>query len=303
MIVARTDTLVVVLYDTLLLAAEARRAPSICLRPRQTHSSLQYLAAGQFCFLTRLTHEAALTMNFPLRNSPDLAPVDLPQPGFPHAAGHLPAAQQAYGAYSVDRTFGFALQAQFPSEHSAITQPHPPHPFSLCPVLPNDKQHDAEPVGNSQSVFAAPAAPISPMGPPAQLRKRKAPTLHTDAWEPYKHRILELHLTQGLPLLEVGQKIEDEYGFKAKYVAPTNDSKAELVFEVRGSVVLLQKIERWIKRNNVVKSFLYAPNPAILGLSHDNLYTLASSLDLLARDCLLRRAEPADAFPCPVDSL
>jgi hypothetical protein len=60
------------------------------------------------------------------------------------------------------------------------------------------------------------------MGPPAQppTRKRKAPTLHADAWEPYKRRILELHITQGLPLLEVRQKMEDEYGFKAKYVAP-----------------------------------------------------------------------------------
>lgn len=161
-------------------------------------------------------------MNFPPRNPPDLAPADFSQPGFLHTAHHPPTAQQAYGAYGVDGTFGFGfgLQAQFPSEHSAITQPHPPHPFSLSPVLPNDKQHDAEPVGNSQSVFAAPAAPASPMGPLVRPRKRKAPTLHADAWEPYKHRILELHVTQGLPLLEVGQKIEDEYGFKAKYVAP-----------------------------------------------------------------------------------
>ena len=58
------------------------------------------------------------------------------------------------------------------------------------------------------------------MGPPAQPRKRKAPTLHADAWEPYKHRILELHVAQGLSLLEVRQKIEDEYGFKATYVVP-----------------------------------------------------------------------------------
>ena len=39
-------------------------------------------------------------------------------------------------------------------------------------------------------------------------------------------------------------------------------NKAELVFEVRGSVVPPQKIERWMKRNDVVESFLYAPSPA-----------------------------------------
>jgi hypothetical protein len=164
-------------------------------------------------------------MNFPPRTPPDLASVDFPQPGYPYAADHLPTAQQAYGAYGVDETFGFGssfgsgLQAQLPSDRSAITQPHPPHPFSLSPVLSNDKQHDAEPVGNFQSAFAA---PVLAMGPPAQprTRKRKAPTLRADAWEPYKRRILELHVTQGLPLLEVGQKMEDEYGFKAKYVAP-----------------------------------------------------------------------------------
>lgn len=155
-------------------------------------------------------------MNFPLSNPPDLAPVDFAQYGFPHAADYLPTAQQSYGAYGVDGTFGFALQAQFPSEHSAIIQPLPPHWFSLSPALPNDKQHDAEPVSSFQSVFTAPALP---MGPPARPRKPKAPTLRADAWEPYKHRILELHVTQGLPLLEVRQKIEDECGFKAKYVA------------------------------------------------------------------------------------
>jgi hypothetical protein len=181
---------------------------------------LQHLAAAPFCFLTRLTHEAAITMNF-LPHPPDLASVDFPQPGYPYAADHPPIVQQAYGSYGVDGTFGFGsgLQAQLPSDYSAITQPHPPHLSSPSPVLSNDKQHDAELVSNFQPAFAA---PVSAMGPPAQpqTRKRKAPTLRADAWEPYKHRILELHVTQGLPLLEVGQKMEDEYGFKAKYVAP-----------------------------------------------------------------------------------
>jgi hypothetical protein len=37
--------------------------------------------------------------------------------------------------------------------------------------------------------------------------------------------------------------------------------KGHLVFEVRGSKVELQKIERWMKRYNVADSFLYAPSP------------------------------------------
>ena len=152
---------------------------------------------------------------------PDLASAHFLQSGFLHAADHPFTAQQECGAYDINETFnsgfGFSLQAQFPSGHSAITQPHPPHLFSLSPALLNDNQHNAEPVRNFQSAFAAPA---SPMGPPAQPRKRKAPTLHIDAWEPYKDRILELHVTQRLPLPEVRQKIKKDYGFEAKYVAP-----------------------------------------------------------------------------------
>jgi hypothetical protein len=111
--------------------------------------------------------------------------------------------------------FGSGLEAQFPREHSAITQSHLLNLFSPSPALPNDKQHNVEPVDNLQSMFTAPA---SPMGPPAQPRKRKAPTLHANSWEPYKHRTLELHITQGLPLPQVRQKMADEYSFKAKYV-------------------------------------------------------------------------------------
>jgi hypothetical protein len=165
-----------------------------------------------------------MTMNFPPRIPPRLASVDFPQPGYPYAADQPSTIQQAYGAYGVDGAFGsgsgfgFGLQTQLPSDHSAVTQPYLARPFNPCPVLSNDKQHDAEFVDDPQSAFAA---PVSAMGPPAQprTRKRKAPTRRADAWEPYKCRILELHVIQGLPLLEAVQKIEDEYGFKAKYVA------------------------------------------------------------------------------------
>jgi hypothetical protein len=36
-------------------------------------------------------------------------------------------------------------------------------------------------------------------------------------------------------------------------------NKGELIFQVRGHQVEPQKIDRWMKRNNVPKDFLYAP--------------------------------------------
>jgi hypothetical protein len=163
-------------------------------------------------------------MNLPPHNPPDLAPVNFPQPRSLHATDDFPTTQQAYGAYDVDGTLSFALQAQFSSEHYGITQAHPLHMLSLSPALHNDKQHNAEPVGDFQPVFTAPA---SPMGPPAQPRKRKAPTLRADDWEPHKHRVLELHLTQELPLPEVRKRMEDDYGFIAKYVASADRRQSE----------------------------------------------------------------------------
>ena len=38
--------------------------------------------------------------------------------------------------------------------------------------------------------------------------------------------------------------------------------KGQLKFDVRGKPVERQKIERWMKRNSVVESALYAPIPA-----------------------------------------
>jgi hypothetical protein len=57
------------------------------------------------------------------------------------------------------------------------------------------------------------------MRPPDRPRKRKAATLRADDWEPYKKRILDLHIEQKRPLPEVRQTIKKEYGFEAGYVA------------------------------------------------------------------------------------
>ncbi|KAF2114628.1 hypothetical protein BDV96DRAFT_647324 [Lophiotrema nucula] len=134
--------------------------------------------------------------------------------------------------------------------------------------------------------------PTTPMGPPTQSRKRKAPTLRAEDWEPYRDRIVDLHITQDLPLKEVKQTMKDEFGFSAeirqyrtrisqwgldKNVKPkemkaivrkrqqrklVEHSKAELAFTVRGNTVEPQNIDRWMKRHDVPESFVYSPSLA-----------------------------------------
>jgi hypothetical protein len=59
-------------------------------------------------------------------------------------------------------------------------------------------------------------ANMQPMGPPPIRRKRKAPTLRQDDWEPVKARVIELHITKKLPLPEVKKAVEAEFtGFTA----------------------------------------------------------------------------------------
>ena len=64
--------------------------------------------------------------------------------------------------------------------------------------------------------------PAPSMGPPTKPRKRKAPTLRAVEWEPYKARIIELHILRNPPLSlkEVKDTIERESGFVAEYVSP-----------------------------------------------------------------------------------
>ncbi|KAF2807249.1 TPR-like protein [Mytilinidion resinicola] len=134
--------------------------------------------------------------------------------------------------------------------------------------------------------------PTTSMGPPTKPRKRKAPTLRADAWEPYKARIVELHIARKLPLPEVKKRIEEEFGFTAELrqyrtrISQWNKDKnvkgkemraivrkrqerrlvdvkkGELIFDIRGNKVEPQKIDRWMKRHKVPESFLYAPSPA-----------------------------------------
>jgi hypothetical protein len=98
--------------------------------------------------------------------------------------------------------------AQPASTHSHISQSFDPYltPYTLQPH-------------NSQSFSDIQDTPVPPMSPPTNTRKKKAPTLHSEAWLPYKDRIIELHITRDPPLREVKNTIEKEFGFMAEYVS------------------------------------------------------------------------------------
>ncbi|KAH8745009.1 hypothetical protein F5883DRAFT_588450 [Diaporthe sp. PMI_573] len=235
-----------------------------------------------------------LRMDLPPRSLPDLAPAYPRQLEPLHTVHHnaLPT-QQLYGSVGVDQTAAFTLQVQLSGGQVATMQNHAPHPFNLYTAHPSHARFDIGFAGNSQSASAS--APTAPAGAPSIMdppRKRKAPTLYANDWEPYKERILDLHIVQKLPLPKVREMIEEEYGFKAELrqyrtrisqwgkdrnVKPqemeaivrkrqkrklVETDKRPLVFEVRGGQVEPQKIERWMKRHDVAESFLYAPSPA-----------------------------------------
>ncbi|ORY12441.1 hypothetical protein BCR34DRAFT_482643 [Clohesyomyces aquaticus] len=148
-------------------------------------------------------------------------------------------------------------------------------------------------------------APADSMGPPPKTRKRKAPTLRAHDWEPYKARILQLHVTEDRPLREVKQTMETDFGFVAevrqyrkqisgwgedKNIKPKEMSaivrkrqrrkiaeptKSQLIFKVRGHEVEEQKIERWMKRNGVSDSLPFSPSPSIPTPSAVNCRTIS----------------------------
>ena len=122
--------------------------------------------------------------------------------------------QQTYGLYDSNLALnGSALQMQPLDGQLTPGQTHIPHSFHPSPALHIHALHIMESFGDAQTM------PPIPMGPPAKPRKRKAPTLRADAWEPYKARIIELHTQQGLPLREVKENIMKEFGFTAEYVS------------------------------------------------------------------------------------
>ncbi|KAF2668140.1 TPR-like protein [Microthyrium microscopicum] len=124
------------------------------------------------------------------------------------------------------------------------------------------------------------------IAPPTKSRKGKAPTLRLEDWELVKSRVLDLHVTQNIPLPKVIQTIEEEYPeFKAtlrisqwgqdKNVKPSemkvivrkrqqrkiNDpNRGELRFRLREHTVDPEKIDRWMKRKNIASDEVYSPS-------------------------------------------
>lgn len=117
----------------------------------------------------------------------------------------------AFPIFDVPAAEILSLPTQNNSIHDQMLQPGQqplmaPYPSGLphSGQLPSDS-HD----GNTPSL----------MGPPAKQRKRKAPTLRADAWEPYKDHVIRLHINEGKSLPEVKEIMEREFHFKAEYVS------------------------------------------------------------------------------------
>jgi hypothetical protein len=84
------------------------------------------------------------------------------------------------------------------------------------PSLDLDPSHTAAPSQQQPTSHGISNVNMQPMAPPPNPRKRKAPTLRQDGWEPVKARVIELHITKKLPLREVKQAVEAEFaGFAA----------------------------------------------------------------------------------------
>jgi Clr5 domain len=148
------------------------------------------------------THQAALNLySYPQQVS------------YPLQYQHTPnqAIESAYFSSVQNR---LALEhAHSAEQKSTVQPPHVSHALeSILPPSSKDEQH------NLQLHTAGLGPTSSSMGPPPKKRKRKAPTLNADVWDPYRGRILELHISQRLPLKEVQRTIEAETGFSAKYV-------------------------------------------------------------------------------------
>ncbi|EWY90059.1 hypothetical protein FOYG_07685 [Fusarium oxysporum NRRL 32931] len=193
-----------------------------------------------------------------------------------------------------------ALGGQFIAGQNHLYAPPNPAFDSFIQGLQDTSSTD-----NMDGLGAAQITPTPITGPPRKSRKKKAPTLRDEDWEPFKDRILELYETHKLPLEKVKTMIEDEFGFTAqprqyqsritKWGKDKNIKKVEmtaivrkhqqreiletgkrkLCFTVRGREVEADKINRWMDRNNVPRNDLYAPSPAASTPSAVNCKTIS----------------------------
>lgn len=154
-------------------------------------------------------------MALPFRSLPNLASADFPQREHPQS-GHYDIApsQQMFEQYGPDLVSISTWQAQSFGGPVVTMQP-----FVRPTLYPSHEQAHDGISGNKPSIIVpiAPKTPIMPMVPQKPPRKRKAATLRAADWEPYRKRILELHIEEKRSVQQVKRLMEDKYGFKAEY--------------------------------------------------------------------------------------
>ncbi|KAF5586035.1 kinesin light chain 2 [Fusarium pseudocircinatum] len=201
--------------------------------------------------------------------------------GQPFLGTHLPP------SFEIPAPREEALDRQFVADQNYSYAPLDPTYNSFIQGLQDGSSAD-----NMDGLGAAQVMPAATTGPPRKSRKKKAPTLRDEDFEPFKDRILELYETQKLSLQKVKTVIEEEFGFTAqprqyqtritKWGKDKKIKKAEMTaiarkhqqreiletdkrklrFTVRGREVDAGKIDRWMDRYNVPRNDLYAPSPA-----------------------------------------
>ena len=131
------------------------------------------------------------------------------------APGSSATPNQALELYGNNPNFnGHTLGSLGPLGYLPPTDHYMSNSIDILPV-----PYTGPPLNASPSTDHHDVLPPS-MGPPTKKRKSKAPTLRAADWEPHKARIIELHITQKLPLREVKVTMEREFGFVAEYVSP-----------------------------------------------------------------------------------
>lgn len=104
---------------------------------------------------------------------------------FPTPSHHI--AQQPYEPYGIDLEIDSTWQMQGLDRQMTPRQSYISHPFDSSPAIQTYEYNDAESAAYAQAV------PLTSIGPPTRTRKRKAPTLRAEDWEPHKARIIDLH--------------------------------------------------------------------------------------------------------------
>ena len=156
--------------------------------------------------------DSLLTLDESLLEERDsLADLDL---AFPLSSLYI--SQQAYHAHESHSPYAVFPAQYVPGEASVTTAQD--DTYRIFDRL--HTSHIVKPLDGTESI------PTNPAIPTLRTRKRKAPTLCAKAWEPYKARILDLHVANKLPLRDVKTMIEAEFGFSAEYVISLNKCKS-----------------------------------------------------------------------------